>query len=517
MTREPPRPACPAPAAAARATVAMPNWLERAAALRPSHPALVVGEHTVTFAEVAAGVRRRAAQLRRLGVRPCDRVAVLAPVGVPYVELLHAVTRLGAVAVPLSARATAAEVTTQLTAARCAWLCYDGRAPGVDALAAAAPTPRAGVGEGLAGDPVLERLEPDPTLPDADVDPAAPHSIVFTSGSSGTPRGAVLTAGNHFWSAAASALLLGVRPEDSWLACLPLHHVGGLAILLRSVLAGTTVVLHERFDPERVNRAIDAHGVTVVSVVANMLHRMLDARGPRPYPPTLRCVLVGGGPVPVALLERARAHGVPVAPTYGLTEAASQVATLPPYAVHDKPGSVGAPLLPTQVRIAAGERPAAAGEVGEIRLSGPTLTTGYVNATLDVDEAGWLRTRDLGWCDEAGFLHVVGRADDTIISGGENVHPRDVEIALESHPAVVEACVFGVPDERWGEGVAAWVQVRAGAVVTADELTTHARQTLAGFKVPRRIRIVADLPRSPAGKPLRREAQREETVRPLSR
>lgn len=492
-------------------TIATPSWLERAAVLRPSHAALLVGDRTVTFADAAEAVRRRAGQLVRLGVRPSDHVGILLPVSVDFVVLLHAVTRVGAVAVPLGPRATATEVATQLTAAGCAWLCYDARSVRAEVVSAA-PVPAVGATEGRPGDPVLDRLDPVPGLPDSGVDLGAAHAIVFTSGSSGTPRGAVLTAGNHYWSAAASALLLGVRADDRWLACLPLHHVGGLAILMRSVVAATTVVLHDRFDPERVNHAIDTDGVTTVSVVANMLHRMLEARGPRPYPPSLRCVLVGGGPVPEALLGRALDHGVPVAPTYGLTEAASQVATLLPSLLAVKRGSVGPPLLPTQVRIVAGERPALPGEVGEIRLTGPTLTPGYVTGALDLDASGWLRTRDLGWCDGDGFLHIVGRADDTIVSGGENVHPREVERALESHPAVAEACVFGVPDAEWGERIAAWVQPRAGVVVTAEELAAHVRQRVAGFKVPRRIRVVADLPRSAAGKPLRREARRTESA-----
>ncbi|MCK6554702.1 o-succinylbenzoate--CoA ligase [Candidatus Binatia bacterium] len=492
-------------------TIGTPSWLERAAVLRPSHVALLAGDRRVTFADAAEAVRQRAGQLVRLGVRPGDHVGILLPVGIDFVTILHAVTRVGAVAVPLGPRATATEVATQLAAARCAWLCYDARGAGADVVTAA-PVPAVGVTEGRPGDPVLDRLDPEPDLPDSGVDPGAAHGIVFTSGSSGTPRGAVLTAGNHYWNASASALLLGVRADDRWLACLPLHHVGGLAILMRSVLAATTVVLHDRFDAERVNRAIDTEGVTMVSVVANMLHRMLEARGPRPYPPSLRCVLVGGGPVPEALLVRAIEHGVPAAPTYGLTEAASQVATLLPALLPVKRGSVGLPLLPTQVRIVVGERTALPEEVGEIRLTGPTLTPGYVNAALDLDESGWLRTRDLGWCDSNGFLHIVGRADDTIVSGGENVHPREVESALESHPAVAEACVFGMPDAEWGERITAWVQPRAGAVVTAAELTAHVRQRIAGFKVPRRIRVVADLPRSPAGKPLRREARRTESA-----
>ena len=177
------------------------------------------------------------------------------------------------------------------------------------------------------------------------------HSIVYTSGTTGRPKGAILTYGNHWWSAVASALNLGLLADDSWLACLPLFHVGGLSILLRSVICGMTAVVQSRFDAAEVNRAIDEHGVSIVSVVSTMLDRMLTERGGRPYPSSLRCVLLGGGPAPLPLLERATAAGVPVVQTYGLTETASQVVTLAPEDALSKLGSAGKPLMGSEIRV----------------------------------------------------------------------------------------------------------------------------------------------------------------------
>ncbi|MFP5371133.1 MAG: AMP-binding protein, partial [Actinomycetes bacterium] len=283
---------------------------------------------------------------------------------------------------------------------------------------------------------------------------------------------------------------------------------GGLAILFRSVIAGVSVVLHEVFDPARVNRAIEEDRVTLVSVVANLLGRMLETRGDRAYPPTLRCVLLGGGPAPRPLLADCLRRGVPVAPTYGLTEAASQVTTLLPEDLPRHLGSAGKPLPPTEVRIERDGRPVPPGEVGEIAVRGPTVTPGYVGAEAEGDEIrpdGRLRTGDLGRLDGEGYLYVLDRRDDLIVSGGENVSPAEVEAVLLAHPAVEEAAVVGVPDERWGAVPVAFVRRRAGWVTTEHELLAFCAARLAAFKRPRRIEWVDAVPRNAAGKLLRRE------------
>jgi O-succinylbenzoic acid--CoA ligase len=285
---------------------------------------------------------------------------------------------------------------------------------------------------------------------------------------------------------------------------LPLFHVGGLSILLRSVMQGTGVVVHERFDPAAVNRAIDDEGVTIVSLVSVLVQRLLDHRGERPFPPHFRCALVGGGPVPPALLERCARLGVPVAQTYGLTEATSQVTTLPPVDAIRKLGSAGRALPGTEVRIGRGDE-------GEILVRGPTVMQGYLDdpaATTVALRDGWLHTGDVGRLDEEGYLYVLDRRDDLIVTGGENVYPAEVEAALVSHPSVLEAAVIGLLDPTWGQRVVGVVRLEAKA--SPEELQAHCRGLLAGYKVPREIHVVqAPLQRTASGK-LQRSAIRQQ-------
>jgi len=401
---------------------------------------------------------------------------------------------------PLHRRLTVPELEWQLRDSRTALLCYD-EASRDDAGRLVVPRLCVG-GHPLSGDRRLESLAPSATFDATQPGVDEAHTLIYTSGSSGRPKAVALTWGNHFWSAIGSAMNLGTRPDDRWLACLPFAHVGGLSILFRSLVHGTTAVIQHRFDPGEVNRAIDRQSITIVSLVANMLQRTLEARGERAFPDSLRCVLLGGGSVPRALLEVCAKRGVPVVPTYGLTEAASQVTTMPPGDALRKVGSSGRPLVTSRIRIVDGGHDVAAGEVGEILVRGPTVSTAVLDRCGWRD--GWLWTGDLGKVDEEGFLYVLGRRDDTIITGGENVHPIEVETALESHPSVAEACVVGSPDPEWGQAVSAYVRLRPNESATAKELQAHARQRLAGFKVPRRVLFVDDLPRTPSGKVARR-------------
>lgn len=474
----------------------LPDWLHQRASLTPERLALVASGARWSFRELNERVSGAAGWLQTLGVQSGERVAVLARNSASYVVAVHAISRAGAVLVPLNTRLTPTELLWQINHLGVRLLLTD------EALALTART--------LTQQTSI-RVEPmDLAHHVSRLTFHAPpfnlsniHSILFTSGTTGQPKGAQLTFGNHFFSAAGSLLNLGLHADDVWLACLPLFHVGGLSILLRGVIYGIPVVMHENFDEVEVNRAIVEERVTIISVVSTMLQRMLEA-GLGAQPTSLRCVLLGGGPAPRPLLEACAERGLPVVQTYGLTEAASQVATLAPADALRKLGSAGKPLMPTELKI---ENPDANG-VGEIVVRGPTVTAGYyanAEVTAQVLRDGWLHTGDIGYLDEEGYLYVLDRRDDLIISGGENVYPAEIEAVLLAHPAIAEAGVAGAEDARWGQVPVAYIALRAGETLTEVEVKDFCAARLAKYKTPAQVRFVEALPRNAAGKLLRRE------------
>jgi len=471
----------------------LPDWLTHRARALPRVTAIARGRRRgLSYAALYEYAVRQANALVAAGVAPGERVAVIAGTSVDFVVAMHATSLAGAVFVPLNVRLTAAELAEQLRNCRPAVLLCDRPREALATEAAA-----------LAGAAAPLRL-PLPPVPEAasladahDADSC--HSIVYTSGTAGNAKGVTLTYGNFWASASASALNLGLDPSDRWLACLPLHHVGGLSIPIRSAIYGTAVELHPRFEPEAVNRAVRSGDVTLLSVVPTMLRRMLNADD-RPFDGSLRAVLVGGGPVPPVLLERATARGLPVIQTYGLTEACSQVTTLSPAEAMSHLGSAGRALLCADVRVDA-----PTGEPGEILIRGPVVTPGYyrnAEATDRAFEDGWLHTGDVGLLDPDGFLTILDRSDDVIVTGGENVYPAEVEAALLAYPGIEAAAAVGLPDEEWGQRVVA--AVVSTAPVELARVEPLLRSRLAGYKIPAAIERFDALPATSSGKIQRR-------------
>ena len=435
------------------------GWLDSAASVAPARMALETPAGSWSYAELRDAARVGAGHLVARGATPGVHVAIALPPGLAFAQALHACLLMGAVAVPVDIRLSLAE---QAVVARDATLFIEDPLPTESGGAMAEP---------------------------ARHDLGATALIVHTSGTTAAPRPVRLTYGNLLWGALGSAVALGLDPQERWLCALPLSHVGGLSILMRSAIYGTTAVVHERFETERVLEALRSEGITLVSLVATTLARLLDAG--LSAPSTLRCALTGGGPVPASLLQRAQGAGVPVSLTYGLTETCSQVTTTPLPEIGEAGENAGPPLFCTRVRIA---------EDGEIMIAGPTVAS---SAEL-ID--GWLATGDLGRLDDRGRLQVIGRKADTIVSGGENVAPAEVEAVLEAHPLVLEAVVLGCEDEHWGEAVSAIVVARPAAEIDADELRAHCARALAPYKVPKSFTFSSEpLPRTPSGKLLRRQ------------
>jgi O-succinylbenzoic acid--CoA ligase len=491
----------------------IPDWLARCAENLPHHLAIQCGEVRWSFAELDQRVTRLARQLATAGVCQGKRVALLAANGLPYVVTVHALTRLRAILVPLNTRLTYKELEWQVRDVCASCLLSDVFHQGiVTDIVQAMPQLIQGtlLVEPETSDIVLEGSDEDLDVSlHSLIDLGATQAIMYTSGTTGNPKGVIVTYGMQWWNAVGSALNLGHYREDCWLACLSLFHIGGLSILFRSIIYGISVILHEKFDAATVNRAIYEGHVTIISVVAVMLLRMLDeGESQGQYPSTLRCVLLGGGPAPRSLLEDCVARAIPVVQTYGLTEACSQVVTLAPADALRKLGSAGRPLPQVQLLLLSEDRPAAVGEPGTIYLKGPSITPGYADrpeATAEAIRDGWLCTGDIGYLDEEGYLYVLDRRSDLIISGGENVYPAEIESVLLSHPDVAEAGVCGQADAQWGQVPIAFVRLRAGHDAVPEALLAYASQYLARYKIPRAIYLVDELPRNSSGKLVRRE------------
>lgn len=465
----------------------------------PDSLAVVDGRGAMTYRELTARVGTRAAEIasrmtsedRRAG----DVVSFVAETTVASVIELLAVWRSGAVAAPLNARLTDAERDTA-------------------------------------------RRELEGT-----VLPKGTQVVLWTSGTSGRPRGVALSWPNLEASARAAADRLDLGPSDVWLASLSPAHVGGLALVTRSLLLGGVLIVPRSRDIRELSRILDGEGIgapasigeegaaqpihtyaprvptddsvvpthpslvpTHVSLVPTQLHRLLEQREGRGAPETLRCVLVGGAHAPASLVERALEAGWPLALTYGATEMTSQIATAPPALTRSEPGTVGPPLPGVEVRVDA---------AGELWTRGPTRALGYVGGEAQelADSDGWYRTGDLGRLDEGGHLWITGRRIDRIVSGGVTVDAVEVEEALRAHPTVIDACVVGVPDEEWGERVGAWVEPVEGEL-ELEELDRHLRELLTGAKLPRVWHVAPGIPRNANGKADRGAVRRKLVERP---
>ena len=482
----------------------MRDWLAIRRAATPDALALLdaTTDDRRTYADLDDAVEDVAGKLQALGLTAGDAVGVVMETRPAYVELLWAVQRLGATLAPFNTRLTSVELSDQRTKIEPAILVTD-RDNEETAVEASGRTTVVSVDEPT----VPETHSLDATTPEkverVGVSLSETAAVLFTSGTTGEPTAVRITARNVLASAVASAFRLGVVPDDRWLLCLPMYHMGGLSIPIRTMAYGTTTVLQGEFDPGPILRTLRERSITGVSLVPTMLERLLEAGS---VADSLRFALVGGGPTSAELAQRALGAGVPIHPTYGMTETASQITTATPRDVEAAPDSVGRPLVGIDLAILDGTgNRVGRGERGEIAVSGWTVSPGPVSeSSRRTDE--WFRTGDIGYRDEKGRLYVTGRASDLIVTGGENVVPGEVRAAILAHPAVEDAAVVGLTDAEWGE--------RVGALVVATEpvskatLRSFLEERLAGFKRPRSVAFADALPRTHSGT-VDREAVRD--------
>ncbi len=476
----------------------------------PDAPALIHEGTNVSYAELGARVERAAAKLSGRGVGPGDRVAIVLPNAPSFVEAYFGALRLGAVVVPVNVLLRPAEIEERLGVVSASAVIFDAeRAP----LVTAEPSERLAItqvafdAEAAAGEsaPLVER------------DPADPAVILFTSGTSGVSKGAVLTHGSIGAAARNAADALAFGPADVVLGAAPFSHVlGQTTCLIATLSTGGAVAVVSRFDPVETLELMVETGTTVLLGVPTMCIALCDAARSAPALPPLRLAHVGGAPVPVEVTrDFEETFGADVYEGYGLTEI-SGIATTYRTGELRKPGSVGRPLGDTELKIVTLDGDVvAAREVGEVQFRGSSVIPGYWGGA-EVSSDGWLATGDLGYVDEDGYLFIVDRLKDMIIRNGYNVYPREVEEVLYEHPDVLEAAVIGIPDPRLGDEVVALVKPRPGAVCDPAEIQQWVRERVAAYKYPRHIVVVDSLPTGPTGKILKREIDREQLARDLA-
>ncbi|WP_033543891.1 o-succinylbenzoate--CoA ligase [Planococcus sp. CAU13] len=469
-----------------------PNWLSQRAHLSGSRIALSYGEEQWTFSEINGISLDYAGRLSLLGIAAESRVAILAKSHPESVFVMYACLHIGCEMVMLNERLSAAELDYQLEDSAASYLLVDEELQEKISF----------------GNKILfseiKKAESAEFISVPEWQESRTISIMYTSGTTGYPKGVRQTVQNHFSSAVSSALNIGISPEDVWLCVMPLFHISGFSILMRSLIYGMGVRLYPKFDAELCAEELSEGTVTHMSVVGVTLERILNELETKglEVSPKFKVMLAGGGPVPVSYIERAENFGISMLQTYGMTETSSQTTTLQPADAKRKIGSSGKPLFLYQIQIGENEAP---GDKGEIQIRGPQVTPGYIGkyADREVEQDGWFHTGDIGYVDEEGFLFVVDRRSDLIVSGGENIYPAEIEKVLLGHPAVREAGVCGMSDEQWGEVPAAFIVLNEE--ISMDSLREYLRLQIAGYKIPKLIRAVQALPRNASNKVLRRE------------
>lgn len=473
----------------------LPHWLDKQALLSPNKIAIELEDGSnITFSDLQNQSQTLARQLAGLGVHASTKVAVLSDNHLDFAILMHAFSYLQAVAVLLNTKLSNPELTSQLEDAEASLLITTQTLKQKKSLS---------FHEQITFSEINKLPVKDIKLAD-EIDLSTSFTMMFTSGTTGKPKMVVHTYGNHWWSANASTLNLGLQQDDKWLLTLPMYHVGGLSILMRSVITGMEIFLMEKYSPEVFFDALKNKRITIASIVTVMLKDLLDLLTFEPLPEKVRCLLLGGSSVPETLLKKVKEKELPLFQSYGMTETSSQIVTINADNALEKVGSSGKALFPAQLKIENKDE----NNVGEIVVKGPMVINRYMNhpqANKKEFKDGWFKTGDLGYMDKEGFLFVMERRSDLIISGGENIYPSEVENVLLEIEGVQEAAVVAKEDDKWGQVPVAFVVAHkkmTEAMILAD-LTSK----LASFKLPKEINFMKKLPRNATNKIMRHKLQ----------
>ncbi len=472
-----------------------PNWIQQRAYLTPNRIGLSFGEQSWTFKQIADNAKEIAYKLAGFGVKSRSRVAIIATPSPDFVFTIYGCMLAKIEIVLLNNRLTKEELAYQIQDSNVkAVICHE--------------CDQDKLGTGLSIISIcnlLQELNKDIHMDiDSYWDESDTISIMYTSGTTGYPKGVRQTLQNHKASAINSVLNIGMRPDDVWLCMVPIFHISGFSMLMKSLLYGNEVKLYEKFDVEKSVQHIVTGSISHMSVVGVTLGRIVDYMEQNDLiaHPNFRLMLAGGSSIPVDYLKRAGKLSLNVAQTYGMTETASQTATLSSEDALLKIGSAGKPLFFNSIKIDGANQP---NTEGEICIRGPHVTPGYIGhfETTGSVEGGWLKSGDIGYLDKDGYLFVVDRRSDLIISGGENIYPAEIENVLLMHPSIEEAGVCGMEDVTWGQVPIAFVTIKSE--VTEQTILEFCKMNLASYKLPKRIVFVDHLPRNSSNKLVRRK------------
>ncbi|MGG3998743.1 acyl-CoA synthetase [Anoxybacillus kestanbolensis] len=478
------------------------DWLNKRATLTPNRVAVVDGEKKVywTYEQLNEEATNLAHSLKQLGIQKGDRVALLSPNDISYFHLLFACTKIGAVFVPVNWRLSKGEISYILSDCQPSLFIYDRK------LGKLVPETYKGKKLELQSDTYNQLFVGHGEIIEEKVNVDDPLTIIYTGGTTGLPKGAVLTHQSMFYNIINTINSWNLTTDDTTLTYLPMFHTGGLNVLSLPLLhIGGKVVFANKFEPERAVRLLNEEKCTIVLFVPTMYHLLIQSKAFQQSDfPTVHTFLSGGAPCSNKIYAAFAEKGLTFKEGYGLTEAGPNNFFINPQDVYKRRGSVGKPMLYNTVKIVNEEgKETGPGEVGEIVISGYHLFSRYWNkpdVTAETLKDGWLYTGDLGKRDEEGFFYIVGRKKDMIITGGENVYPVEVEHVIAECEAVAEVAVVGLPDETWGEIVTAFVVLKEGMIMAADEIKNYCRKSLGSYKVPKRIELISEIPKTPVGK-----------------
>src|SRR5690625_2517935 len=474
----------------------IPHWLTKQADLAPNKLALEIDEEiSLTFKELYNKSKQIAQKLNNLNINPKDRIAILSTNSLDMLMTIHALSYLDAIVVLLNTRLTSSELNYQIKNSEATLLITTEELCKKKKLETNKVKTFTEIKE-------LKQNVDKPLNESVNLNDI--WTIMYTSGTTGLPKAVGHTYGNHWWSAISSGLNLGIHADDKWLSPLPMYHVGGLSVFIKSIIYGMSVYLLPHYNKERLSNVLHEKEITIASLVTLMLADYLDSLEGQTSPAKLRAILLGGGSVPETLVNKAKDKKIPLFQSYGMTETSSQIATLVPTDNIRKLGSAGKPLMPAEVKVNAKTN-----ERGEVLVKGPMVISNYFNneeATAESFKEGWLKTGDLGYLDEENFLYIVDRRSDLIISGGENIYPTEIENTLLNHDNIKEVAVVKKTDDKFGYVPAAFIVLKNKNY--KPDFSSYLKDSLAKYKQPKEYIFIDELPRTASNKVKRFELEK---------